>query len=104
VVFDTKNIYEIDPKLASGMDIGAKVRRKSDGMTGVIYRKFDSANYKFLVDNIKERIQESPSDELNAALERYQKAIENNTKFQLDIKWKRGGRDYALPFEVEPVE
>ena len=37
-VYDPSRVYEIDPTLSKPGDIGSKVRRKSDGMKGVIRR------------------------------------------------------------------
>jgi hypothetical protein len=78
VVFDTGRIYEIDPKLASGLEAGAKVVRKEDGMTGVVRNKRE------LGDKSK-----------------YHKG----SKHLFEVKWKKGGVDYNVKdFEIEPVK
>ena len=71
VVFDPSRIYEIDPTLASGMETGGKIKRKADGMIGVIRSS-------------REISQEHKTFHPKEA-----------TKF-LTVKWKKGGMDYNV--------
>ena len=77
-VYDPSNIYEIDGTLAQPGQIGSKVRRKADGMIGVIVAM----------------------REVGDLLERHPKAgvanggwIKPETRKILHVKWKRGGID-----------
>jgi len=79
VVFDPSKIYEVDSKLAKGLDVGAKVKRKADGMVGVIRGS----------QTIRE--------------EHKQYAAKGATK-RLEIKWKKGGTDLnVFDVDVEPM-
>jgi hypothetical protein len=78
VVFDPKRIYEVDPKLAKSGEIGGKVKRKSDGMIGVVLDSRD----------IEEKFREFHPEA---------------TKF-LHVKWKKGGTTQTKDNEIEPLE
>lgn len=79
VVFDPKRIYEVDQKLATGLEIGGKVKRKSDGMVGII-----------------RNIRDIPSDAR-------QYHPQDATKF-FQIKWKKGGTDLNVyNTDIEPL-
>jgi len=67
VVFDPSRIYEIDPKAVKSGEVGSKVKRKSDGMVGVI-------------KNIR------PLEE------RFLKYHGGADRF-LEVKWKKGGTE-----------
>jgi hypothetical protein len=67
VVFDPANIYLIDPTLSKAGEVGSKIKRLSDGMTGVLlgHRKADPKYH-------------------------------NGATKLLEVKWKKGGRDYNV--------
>jgi hypothetical protein len=69
-VYDPSRVYEIDPTLSKPGDIGSKVRRKSDGMKGVIMG----------IRNIDPEIA---------------KQYHNGAPRWLDVKWQKG-RDYNV--------
>jgi len=77
VAFDTDIIYEVDPKLAKGFEKGAKVKRKSDGMVGII------KDQRKLTED--------------------QKQYHQGADMLLSVKWKKGGTDGNVkPFDIEP--
>lgn len=79
VVFDPSRIYEVDPKLATGLEVGAKVRRKSDGMTGVLVAR----------QPIKPE---------------HRKFVPDGAQYRMQVKWKKGGTDLnVFDVDVEPV-
>jgi hypothetical protein len=69
-VYDTNRIYEVDPKMSQPGEIGSKVRRKSDGMKGII----------LAIRNIDPEI----SKQYHGGAPRF-----------LDVKWQKG-RDYNV--------
>jgi hypothetical protein len=73
-VYDPNRIYEISASLAKPGEVGAKVRRKSDGMKGVIMKR----------ENIEHMLEEFPA----AAT-----WIKPGAKWRLHVKWQRGGTD-----------
>jgi len=87
-VYDMSLIYGIDKKLSSGkIEPGAKVRRKSDGMTGEIKAVRDAAETREAWGH------DTPHPWLNP-----------NTKMLLTIKWKKGGTDFSVQdVNVEPA-
>jgi len=70
VVFDPSRIYEIDPGASKPGDIGSKVRRKSDGMVGVL------KNVRPLPEDFRQ---------FHGGAERF-----------LEVKWKKGGTDFNV--------
>jgi len=78
VVFDVGNIYQVNPKLASGLEVGAKVRRKEDGMTGVI------KGQRIMADRFKEY---------------HPKGVEK----WFEVKWKKGGTTEVYDIDIEPL-
>lgn len=76
-VYDTSRIYEIDKNLSKSGEIGSKVRRKADGMIGIILDRRD--------------IPESVRD-----------LYHGGEKEFLRIKWNKGGTDYNVyPKDVD---
>jgi hypothetical protein len=74
-VYDPGRIYEIDKKMAQSGQIGARVRRKSDGMIGDIVR----------AENIDANF-----------LERFPGAsswLRPGTKRRMEVRWRKGGRE-----------
>jgi hypothetical protein len=73
-VYDPNNVYEINASLAQPGEVGAKVRRKVDGMKGVIVKR----------------------ENIEGILERYPAAaswIKPGAKYRMHVKWQRGGTD-----------
>lgn len=68
-VFDPSRIYELDTKLAKEGEIGSKVRRKSDGMLGVIRGKRAVT---------------------------YEPAKAEQGPWYFEIKWAKGGTDFNV--------
>lgn len=88
VVFNPDNIYELDPLLAKPFEIGSSVRRKEDGMVGVISRKED-------ITGLIDKIDEFPG---------IKTWIKPNAKYRFSVKWKKGGTDYnVLDVDVNPI-
>jgi len=73
-VFDPARIYETDLSLATGWEAGSKVRRKSDGMAGVIQDVRDATKMR----------EEFPG---------CRTWVKEETTKMLDVKWKKGGTD-----------
>ena len=97
VVFDTSRIFKIDPALNIGYSLGAKVRRNSDGMLGIIKNK-RVLNVQESCNMLRNRIAEiTPESEcyerLNTRLAKYKKLLNgsNDTHYTFDITWKKGG-------------
>ena len=98
VVFDPSIIYQIDPKLSKGIEIGAKVRAKrrvehlnyagevykviEDGDTGIIIAKQDVSQARQLYTN------------------HWAKRAD---KYVLDVKFKKSGRQQVEDVDVEPL-
>ena len=73
-VYDPNKIYEIDPTLAQRDEVGAKVRRKSDGMKGVVVKR----------------------ENIETLLEKYPAAsswVKPGAKWRMWVKWQKGGTD-----------
>jgi hypothetical protein len=96
-VYDTSLIYKIDESLSIGFELGAKVRRKSDGMIGVIKEKriFDP---KTMLDYALMRITELKNDDpfynrLIAKIELYKAllTLREDEYYWYTITWKKGG-------------
>lgn len=88
VVFDPERIYMVDNKLSNPetFDIGSKVKRKSDGMIGVVLRKED-------VEHIRKNFPGAVSTWLTPDI-----------KYRLSVKWNKGGTDLnVLDTQVDPV-
>jgi len=107
VVFNSKNIYEIDKKLSKPWEVGSKVIRKSDGMRGIIKGKRELPNLPIIINNITERLNELPPEdksELENLLKRYQLALDTKEEFYFEIKWNRGGTDSNnFAFDINPI-
>jgi hypothetical protein len=98
VVFDPSLIYQVDPKLSKGLEIGAKVRAKrriehlnyagevyktvEDGDTGIIIAKQDVSQARQLYTN------------------HWAKRAD---KYVLDVKFKKSGRQQVEDVDVEPL-
>jgi hypothetical protein len=91
-IYDPSLIYEIDRKASSGkLEPGAKVKRKSDGMTGEIL----SVNNN--VDRIRSVLDSREPGKLHPWLKPDAKSI-------LTVKWKKGGTDYNVQdVDVDPI-
>jgi len=85
-VFNPNNIYEIDPKLAKPFEIGSRVRRKEDGMVGVIVRKED-------ITGLIDKVDEFPG---------IKTWVKPGAKFRFTVKWKSGTDYNVLDIDVEP--
>lgn len=89
--YDPSRIYEIDPKLSSGCDAGAKVRRKSDGMRGVVLSAEPAQKYR---DRFASHTPGQPHP-----------WVRPETNTVLVVKWQRGGREAGVQdVDVEPVQ
>ena len=85
-VFDPSRIYEIDLSLSKGWEPGAKVKRKSDGMPGIITDLRDAVQMK----------KDYPGSNT---------WLKEDTKNLLYVKWKKGGTDYNVQdIDVDLVE
>lgn len=69
-VYDPSRIYEVDPKLAKSGEIGSKVRRKDDGIVGVVVKR----------EEIPERFRQFHGGETE----------------WMTVKWKKGGTQYNV--------
>lgn len=84
-VFDNRRVYLIDDSQASGFELGAKVRRKGDGMVGVVV---------------------SEPESLEGILDKYPLAatwLKPGAGLRFLVKWNRGGRSSVQDVEVEPM-
>jgi len=90
-VYDPSIIYEIDEKTSSGrLEPGAKVKRKSDGMIGII-KDIRSAEGIFSLWEEKHPGESHPW-------------LRPGTKLILGVKWKKGGSDFNVQdVDVDPV-
>lgn len=80
-VYDPSIIYEIDPKLARGFDLGAKVKRNSDGMQGTVVQRNDDIPWEHF-----------PEEKKRGATKR------------LKVRWKKGGTEHNVwDCDVTPV-
>ena len=106
-VYDVSRIYEIDESLSKGLDIGAKVKRKSDGMTGIILKATPFGNVEYMIELLTKRLTEVEPmhyDHIKERLtlfERLEKLPEDK-RIGFEIRWKKGGTEYQVPiFDVE---
>jgi len=92
-VFDPARIYEVDTSLAKEFDVGSKVKRKRDGMVGVIKDVYMDENR---IDALRKNWQEhSPDKEL---------WVKPETKRIFSVKWQKGGTEYNVQdVDLEPV-
>ena len=80
-VYDPSRIYRIDNKLSPPFGVGSKVRRKSDGMIGMILR----------------------SERLAKSLEKFPLAdwmrdlVASGSERLLTVRWAKGGTQYQVP-------
>lgn len=92
-VFDPANIYEVDSSIVKEWDIGSKVRRKSDGMTGVIKQIY--------MDEHSVTTRRKLWNEQNADKEWW---VKPDTKKVFSVKWQKGGTEYNVQdVDIEPV-
>jgi len=91
-VFDPTRIYEIDTALAGDFEIGSKVKRKSDGMLGVIKDVYmDEDKIKAFRKQLHEN---SPDKEW---------WVKPETKNVFSVKWQKGGTEYNVQdVDLEP--
>lgn len=83
-VFNVNNIFEIDHSLSQPMEIGSKVRRKSDGMIGRILKKEDIKGWPTGIRNLH-------------------KWLTPETKMLYTIVWNKGGTQRNIPdYQLEP--
>lgn len=93
VVFDTARIYEIDAALAAGFEPGARIRRRSDGLVGVIVRKEQDVDYEALTRMWRERGYDGPHPWARPEM-----------KAKYTVRWRRGGTQYGVAdLDIEPV-
>jgi hypothetical protein len=116
-VFDTSRIYLADPSLSTGTDAGAMVRRKFDGMPGVILgkRPFLGGNtHQGNMDHLEKLLQdpaltadldEERKERLRQSLERSRAAVAAGAEeAYFSVRWKRGGTEgNVYSSEFEPV-
>ena len=76
-VFDPSKIYELDLSLSKGWEPGAKVKRKADGMVGILQGIKDAVKMKEDFPDCKTWVKEETSKILY-------------------VKWKKGGTDYNV--------
>lgn len=85
VVFDPSRVYMVDNSSAKPFDIGSKVRRKSDGMRGLVLKK----------------------ESLEGVLKQYPGAaswIKEGAKFRMNVRWAKGGTDFNVQdIDVDPI-
>jgi hypothetical protein len=75
-VYDTSRIYEIDPALSKTGEAGAKVKRKSDGVIGIILKR--------------------------AEIEEQYRHFHGGEKEWMTVRWKKGGTQYnVFPKDVD---
>lgn len=113
-VYDTSRIYLADPSLSVGTEIGAKVRRKSDGVIGIILTKRPMPEGNKLKDHVNHleallKKTDNTEDEIvkiTQALDRSKAAIEAGAEdAYFEIRWKKGGADYNVySSDFEPVQ
>lgn len=100
-VFNPKNIYQLDTALTQPWEPGCKVKRKVDGMPGVIKRKREMP-LDYLIPNLEERIKNAPPEEdmskLKEILETDKKLKEVGQPYYFEVKWNKGGTDFNVPF------
>ncbi len=70
-------MQEISSALSQSGEVGAKVRRKSDGMRGVITKR----------ENIERMLEKFPAAS---------SWIKPGAKWRLNVKWQKGGTDYNV--------
>jgi hypothetical protein len=83
-VYNPANIYVMDKSLIKPGELGSKVRRKSDGMIGIIA---------------------SDKDDISDILTKYPGAsnwLLPNAKYRFQVKWNKGGTQSVQDVEVEP--
>lgn len=77
-VYDPSRIHRLDESTATGLSIGAKVRRKADGMTGKILDK------RFLEEHFRQ--------------------YHGGSTHLFKVKWKVGGADWNVrEHDIEPI-
>jgi GNAT superfamily N-acetyltransferase len=76
-VYDPSRIYEISTALAQPGEVGSKVRRKSDGMRGVVTKR----------ENIEYILEEFPA----AA-----SWVKPGAKWRMWVRWQKGGSDFNV--------
>jgi (p)ppGpp synthase/HD superfamily hydrolase len=76
-VFDPARIHEIDLSLAKGWEAGSKVKRKSDGMVGIIQRVQDANAMREDCPGCKSW-------------------VKDETSKILYVKWKKGGTEFNV--------
>jgi len=111
-IYDPARIYHIDPSLSKGLEVGAKVRRKSDGMTGEILRKRRGGAYsaQATLDILRKRLEDPglSDDDRRAVADRiawYADATAAGWDgTYLEVRWKKGGTDgNVVAHEIEPI-
>ena len=98
VAFDTSIIYEVDPKLAQGFEIGAKVRAKNAiehlNFRGEVYRRVENGDRGIIIarQDVTLARQQWPDYWAKRA-----------SKYVLDVKFKKSGRQQVEDIDVEPL-
>ena len=98
VAFDPSIIYQVDPKLAKGLEIGAKVcsKRRIEHLlyAGEVYRKVEAGDKGIIIgkQDIVGQREQYPSFWAKRA-----------NKYVLDIKFRNAGRQQVEDVDVEPL-
>ena len=117
VVFDPKNIYQIDPTLAGALDIGAKVRRTTDKFDYRISYSTDGSEPQRTLNTIPTTpkgtigtiIGKRPTEQI---LQQWKNSNQDpadawfkDSKYIYTIKWSKGGTESnAVDSHIEPYE
>jgi len=98
VAFDPSIIYEVDPKLAKGLEIGAKVRAKRR----IEHLNYAGEVYKVIEDGDKGII--VGKQDVTLAREQWPHFWAKRAhKYVLDVKFKKSGRQQVEDVDVEPL-
>jgi len=84
-VYNMDCLVEVDPTLTSGLEAGAFVVRKSDGMKGVVLRVSDYVANDYIMERFK-------NNDLPEVSYHY-RAITDSVKKVFTVKWKKGGTE-----------
>ena len=98
VAFDPSIIYQVDPKLATGLEIGAKVRAKHRiehlNYAGEVYRVVEDGDKGIIIAR----------QDLTISRQQYPDHwAKRANKYVLDVKFKKSGRQQVEDVDVEPL-
>jgi len=98
VAFDPSIIYEVDPKLARGFEIGAKVQSKRQieilNFQGEVYRRVENGDRGIILGR---------QDVTLARKQWPDHWAKRASKYVLDVKFKKSGRQQVEDVDVEPL-